>query len=258
MKNRPPLYGISRLLGIAAPTLLSAALPSAAIPPASAQSPGSLLIWPVSPVIEGDQPAAALWLENPGKTPITLQVRVYAWAQQNGENVYAAQQDILGTPPILSIAPGERQLIRLTRLVPPPGVPEKPYRVIVDQIPTADTPAATGAAVTFRMRYSLPLFSYAEKSAEMNKTAPALAWRQVSESGGRFIEIRNASGSHARLSNVAFSSSGKRSQVAEGLFGYVLPGATMRWPLPEGVDTRGELMATLNGKAMARIERLPQ
>ncbi len=102
MKNRPPLYGISRLLGIAAPTLLSAtllsaALPSAAIPPASAQSPGSLLIWPVSPVIEGDQPAAALWLENPGKTPITLQVRVYAWAQQNGENVYAAQQDILGT-----------------------------------------------------------------------------------------------------------------------------------------------------------------
>jgi len=32
----------------------------------------------------------------------------------------------------------------------------------------------------------------------------------------------------------------------------------MRWPLPEGGDARGELMATLNGKAMARIERLPQ
>lgn len=258
MKNRFLLHGISRSLGIAAPGILSAALLSAVIPTASAQSPGSLLIWPVSPVIEGHQPAAALWLENPGKTPITLQVRVYAWAQQNGENVYAPQQDILGTPPILSIAPGERQLIRLTRLGPPPGVPEKPYRVIVDQIPTADTPTATGAAVTFRMRYSLPLFSYAEKSAEKNRIAPALAWRQVSESGGRFIEIRNTSGGHARLSNVAFSSSGKRSQVAEGLFGYVLPGATMRWPLPEGVDARGELMATLNGKAMARIERLPQ
>ncbi|MNN95144.1 hypothetical protein D3C81_2139040 [compost metagenome] len=57
---------------------------------------------------------------------------------------------------------------------------------------------------------------------------------------------------------MAFSGNGKRSSLNEGLFGYVLPGATMRWPLPEGVDAAGDLEATLNGKAMARIERLPE
>ncbi|TDW61818.1 fimbrial chaperone protein [Novosphingobium sp. PhB55] len=244
---------------------LGAAIASSVLAPAAgpalAQSAGSLLLWPVSPVIEGDQPAAALWLENPGKAPITLQVRVYAWAQQNGENVYAAQNDILGTPPILTIAPGERQLVRLTRLVPPPSVPEKPYRVVVDQIPTSDAQTTPGAAVTFRMRYSLPLFSYA-RPEDARKKAPAppprLAWRPVSEAGGRFLEIRNSGGGHARLSGVAFSGNGKRSSLNEGLFGYVLPGATMRWPLPEGVDAAGDLEATLNGKAMARIERLPE
>lgn len=228
---------------------------------ALAQPAGSLLIWPVGPVIQGDEPAAALWLENPGKAPITLQVRVYAWDQRGGENVYAAQQDILGTPPILSIAPGERQLVRLTRLVPPPSQPEKPYRVVVDQIPTADAGqgAAAGAAVTFRMRYSLPLFSYAKAEGgrkQAPQPPPRLAWRAVSEGSGRFLEIRNTGSGHARLSDVVLSDSGKR--LNEGLFGYVLPGATMRWPLPDGVDAQGELSATLNGKGSARIERLPE
>lgn len=42
-----------RLLFVLAPALLAAAS-------AGAQQPGSLLIWPVNPVIEGDARAAAL------------------------------------------------------------------------------------------------------------------------------------------------------------------------------------------------------
>lgn len=244
---------------------LSSAILSALVPlAAGAQSPGSLLIWPISPVIEGDAPAAALWLENPGKTPITLQIRIFAWTQQNGEDLYGEQKDILGTPPILSIEPGQRQLIRLTRLVPPPGVPEKPYRVIVDQIPTSDPAAATGAqgaAVTFRMRYSLPLFSLAKTGDGPKKAAPPppqLGWKTGTDGQGRYLEIRNSGTGHARLSDVAFSRTGTRSGLGEGLFGYVLPGATMRWPLPDGTDAQGDLTATLNGRALAHIERLPE
>ncbi|MEE4450990.1 molecular chaperone [Novosphingobium resinovorum] len=245
-----------------------------------ASGPGSLLIWPINPVIEGDAQAAALWLENPGRAPITLQVRVYAWAQQDGRNVYAAQNDILGTPPILSVEPGQRQLVRLTRLVPPPGVPEKPYRIVVDQIPTAPDVAAgapqqaSGAAIAFRMRYSLPLFSYAADTGHAAKgrdkaaTPPPpshLGWRTGSDDKGRFLEIRNDGPGHARLTDVAFSgkpgsrAGGKGSaKVADGLFGYVLPGATMRWPLPAGTEPTGDLVASLNGDPGARIERLPE
>ena len=86
--------------------------------PASAQQPGAVLIWPVNPVIDADKQAAALWLENPGKTPVTLQVRIYAWAQTGGKNVYADQQAVIGTPPIMTIAPGAKQLVRLTRSGP--------------------------------------------------------------------------------------------------------------------------------------------
>jgi fimbrial chaperone protein len=227
----------------------------------AAQQPGSILIWPVNPVIEGDTRAAALWLENPGKAPITLQVRVYAWAQQDGRNAYAPQDEILGTPPIVSIQPGERQLIRLTRTTPPPAEAEKPYRVVVDEIPTGDAPTAPGAAVSFRMRYSLPLFSYAKVEGRKDKTpppAPLLSWRSGSDAEGRFLEIRNRGAGHARLTNVAFAGGAKQSTVAEGLFGYVLPGSSMRWPLPPETDAAGDLVAAVNGKAGARIERQPE
>lgn len=231
--------------------------------PAAAQQPGSVLIWPVNPVIEGDDRAAALWLENPGKTPITLQVRVYAWAQQDGRDAYAPQDEVLGTPPIVSIQPGERQLVRLTRTTPPPAVAEKPYRVVVDEIPTNDAPTAPGAAVSFRMRYSLPLFSYATGGAGKGKTkpalpAPALGWRLGSDGNARFVEIRNTGAGHARLTDVAFIAGNRRSALAEGLFGYVLPGATMRWPLPQGTNASGDLSAAINGDKSARIDRLPE
>ena len=239
-------------------SLVALALLLAAPRPASAQQPGSLLIWPVNPVIEGDARAAALWLENPGKTPITLQVRIFAWAQQNSDNVYAPQNDVVGTPPIVSIAPGERQLIRLTRTTPPPDVAEKPYRIVVDEIPTGKVSAAPGASVSFRMRYSLPLFSYAQRGdskARPTAPAPQISWRTSADNGERFLEIRNTGASHARLTDVSFTAGPNKQPVAQGLLGYVLPGATMRWPLPRDIDITGELVATVNGTAGIPVTR---
>lgn len=243
-------------LSLAAPLLL--AVPG----PAAAQQPGSLLIWPVNPVIEGDARAAALWLENPGKAPITLQVRIYAWAQEDGRNLYAEQGDIVGTPPIVSIEPGQRQLVRVTRTTPPPAAAEKPYRIVVDEIPVAQGPAAPGASVSFRMRYSLPLFTYAAGAGAAGKArtpapapAPQIAWRLGSDADGRYLEIRNRGTGHARLTEVDFSGGAKRSSVAQGLLGYVLPGAAMRWPLADDVGATGDLVATVNGKPGVVIDR---
>jgi fimbrial chaperone protein len=264
--------------------------------PSMAQSNGgSILIWPVGPVIEADKRAAALWLENPGSAPVTLQVRVYGWAQVDGKNAYAPQDAILGTPPIVSIAPGAKQLIRLTRTVDTPAGTEAAYRVVVDEIPAARSPAETGAAVSFRMRYSLPLFAYgpglaspdaqtqpaqrqgSKQSLSEGKAAlprsgppesgPILDWRTGTDAEGRFLEIRNRGALHARLTDVGFgpadgiaTSSAGAATVAKGLFGYVLPGATMRWPLVADAPASafgaiGTLVAAINGAAAAPIER---
>ncbi|MFC4253931.1 fimbria/pilus periplasmic chaperone [Altererythrobacter xixiisoli] len=249
-----------RLLSMIVGGLL--ALPALAIPGiALAQSGASVLIWPVNPVIEADMRAGALWLENKGRNAVTVQVRVFAWAQQDGRDAYAEQDEILGTPPIITIQPGDKQLVRLTRTTPPPVEAERPYRLVIDEVPTSDGASASGAAVSFRMRYSLPLFSYAANQAEPGKPAPRpvpqMAWRIGSDGGKRFLEISNTGAGHARLTDVALANGRERWTVAEGLFGYVLPASSMRWDLPDSIGDATELTATVNGEEALRIERQP-
>ena len=249
---------VTRRLHPRAALRLAAALGIFALLPALARAepPASLLIWPVNPVIEADRQAAALWLENPGSTPVTLQVRIFAWAQQDSQNVYAAQDKVLPSPPLVTIAPGARQLVRLTRTAPPPSVGENAYRVIVDEIPTrSPAEASSAAAVSFRMRYSLPLFVPAPYAAPSRNgarkdpadaPAPSLSWRIGEDASGAFVEIVNSGNLHARLVEARLEEGARSVPLAPGLLGYVLAGSRARWPLPEGAP-RAQLSAGVNG-----------
>lgn len=220
----------------------------------------SILIWPVDPVIEHDERATALWLENRGDKPAQMQLRVFAWRQADGENVYETQSGIVGSPPMIRIAPGQKQLIRLTRTLDLPAGAERAYRVVVDEIPIPDPAGESEKAsvgIKFQMRYSIPLFVYGEgiwtkerhdrKRGPSTAAQPVLSWRAVTHAGRPFVEIRNTGPVHARLTEVAFRHGGGTMRVADGLLGYVLPGSSARWPLPEGVSARGELIAKING-----------
>ena len=52
---------------------------------ASAMAQSSVMIWPLDPVIEEDQRASELWLENRGAQAVSLQVRVLGWSQNGRE-----------------------------------------------------------------------------------------------------------------------------------------------------------------------------
>lgn len=126
----------------------------------------SVLIWPIDPVLEADQKAGALWLENRGTEAANLQVRVFAWHQGRYQEQFQAQREIIGSPPVANIPPGQKQLIRLTRTGPSPAGQEKAYRIIIDEIPPAipldKAGPGTTAAIRLQMRYSVPLFVYGE------------------------------------------------------------------------------------------------
>lgn len=47
----------------------------------------SLLIWPIYPVIQNDQQASALWLENQGNQAVNMQLRIFSWSQEGGMTI---------------------------------------------------------------------------------------------------------------------------------------------------------------------------
>lgn len=231
---------------------LSILLTGFAIPAFSASA---ILVWPVDPVIEADARAAAVWLENRGTEPVLLQLRIFSWKQQDGQNVYLEQTGIVATPPMVEVAPGARQLARLTRTVPAPPGEELAYRIIIDEIPRRATDGVSAAAgVRFQLRYSIPLFVYGEGASRPRSRAgsseadgPRLSWRNVMHEGRAFLEVQNHGSIHARLTRAQLQGEGTAVSMADGLLGYVLPGATMRWPLPQEMPAPGGFMAAING-----------
>ena len=230
------------------------------------QAASSVLIWPIDPVLEADQQASALWLENRGTETANLQIRVFAWTQSGFDEQYQNQRDVIGSPPVAKIEPGQKQLVRLTRTKDVPPGQELAYRIIIDEIPSAQPPSAEGgktaAAIRFQMRYSVPLFAYGaglwskEDSTRQRDPKgiglPQLTWRTVAVDGRPYVEVRNQGAVHARLTDVAIKQGGQNKPLAEGLLGYVLPGAVMRWPAPGGLAGDSALQVRVNGGAQVQ------
>ncbi|MBS4080665.1 MULTISPECIES: fimbrial biogenesis chaperone [Pseudomonas] len=231
-----------------------------------AHAASSVLIWPIDPVLEADQQASALWLENRGTETANLQIRVFGWSQNGYEEQYQNQRDVIGSPPVAKIEPGQKQLVRLTRTKDVPPGQELAYRIIIDEIPSAQPPSAEGgktaAAIRFQMRYSVPLFAYGaglwskEDSTRQRDPKgiglPQLTWRTVAVDGRPYVEVRNQGAVHARLTDVAIKQGGQNKPLAEGLLGYVLPGAVMRWPAPGGLAGDSALQVRVNGGAQVQ------
>ncbi|TDF81520.1 molecular chaperone [Pseudomonas sp. H9] len=245
-------------------TWLGFALAALCVTPLQAAT--SVLIWPIDPVLEADQKAGALWLENRGTSTANLQVRVFAWRQGDYDDQYQAQREIIGSPPVAMIAPGQKQLIRLTRTAASPVGQEQAYRIIIDEIPPAlpDTPSSGSpqAAIRFQMRYSVPLFVYGQglwgkpdPSGQRDQGSvgkPALSWRPVSVQGRSYVEIRNTGPVHARLTDVVLQQGASQRPLVEGLLGYVLPGASMRWPVPQAMGAATVIKGRINGQETAQ------
>lgn len=241
--------------------LLLIALPWIVVTPAAA---GTLLLWPVQPVFEPGKSAAALWVENRGKSPVWLQVRVFGWKQAEGEDRYHEQQDVIGSPPMMQVGPGERQLVRLIRQTPTPDGIEAAWRVILDEVPqrqpSQDDSVTTRAGVNLQMRYSLPLFSYGSGLSPISPQSDSRAatmqldWRIVQAQGQTWVEIANHGARHVRLTDVVAEGSAGRTTVAKGLLGYVLGHSYRRWPLPsEG--TVSTLTARVNGQSVIVLDQ---
>lgn len=205
-----------------------------------------VVVWPVDPTLKPGEQATALWLENKGDKPVTLQVRPFDWTQPQGDDSLTPQNEVVVSPPIATVPAGARQLIRIIRRNPMSAAgPEKPYRLLIDEVPTPPMPGDPGTAsarLAIQMRYSIPLFVYTADPAAQNATIES---RVLATPEGRVVELRNVGTLHARLTDLRIVSGGRDRMIRAGLTGYVLPGATVRLRLPS--DAVGSIKLSING-----------
>lgn len=225
------------------------ALPAALALAGSLAHASGLQVSPVSLSLQPTQNADGLWLSNSGDALVRAQVRVYRWTQEGGDDRLEPSRGLVISPPMLQLDPEGKQLIRVIRAgaPPPSGASEEAYRIAIDELPSQD-PGRKG--LEFVLHYSVPVFV---EPAGAPTSAPALHWTLQRDGEHAVLEVANAGGTHAQLSGLAFvDAAGHRTEVAAGLLGYVLPGATMRWMLKPPATTfaaGGTLEGKVNGDA---------
>ncbi len=207
-----------------------------------AVSASGLQVAPTSLTLQAAQNAEGLWLSNIADAPVTAQVRVYRWTQENGADKEVPSREVLVSPPMIQLAANDRQLIRVIRTGAPPSGTEAAYRVVIDELPLPGSGPAKG--VQFVLRYSVPVFMAPAGGA----TGPRLSWVVRREGARVLLEVSNTGTGHAQLAELHFvDGSGRSTEVHRGLLGYVLGGAQMRWQLrtPAAAFAAGGTMRTL-------------
>lgn len=215
----------------------------------------SLLVWPIDPVINADRGAGALWLENKGKAVAVVQIRIFAWSQQNGDDAYSEQSPVTVSPPMAQIAPGGRQMVRLVSPQASRASAETAYRIVVDEIPARviEEPVAGDsspgrAGVRFQMRYTIPLFVYgaAGPSPSVQQGDASLRCALGERDGRKILTIRNASPLHVRLVDLRLDGASGPLAFPDGQLSYVLAGASRSWSLPAGATGREPVSVLVN------------
>ncbi|WP_172606028.1 fimbria/pilus periplasmic chaperone, partial [Vibrio sp. T9] len=142
--------------------------------------------------------ADALWLTNTGTEPVHAQVRVFRWSQANGKDLLEPSRDLVVSPPMVTIAPGDRQMVRAIRQVPAPSGTEASYRVIVDELPIdgSDQPG-----LKFVLRYSIPVFLAPAGDPPVRATLQAM-WDNSPD--GPVLRVSNTGDGHAQIADVVW------------------------------------------------------
>ncbi len=188
------------------------------------------------------QQAGVFTLTNTSSQPMTAQVRVYRWEQDEaGKDVLIPSNAVIASPPMVKLAAGSVQQFRIIRALPA-GPTEEAYRLIVDELPPSQDLPKKG--LQFVLRYSVPLFLNQTENPETT-----LQWRAHSTAGGKtLLTATNTGTAHAQLSNISVRSGSSSRNLVGGLAGYVLPGKTWQYTLdiPVSVLRQSKLNVTVN------------
>jgi fimbrial chaperone protein len=200
---------------------------------------GTFSVTPVRIFLQPRDRATAITFTNDGTTEIVLQADLYDWLQKpNGEDDLKLAEDVIISPPIIKLAPGAKQVVRLARLSMAPSEAQQTYRLIAREIPEIAA-AKQGISVQIALALSMPVF-ITPKDAKPKVSCDAVK----TYAGSVVFSCKNLGNSHAQVRNARVMRDGNElTQLDNG--GYYLAGVQRDLTLPIGKVTAGALILEL-------------
>lgn len=188
---------------------------------AGAAPASSLEVAPTTLELKPAEPGL-LYVANHSGVPITVQIDIYDWTQSQNADHLALSDTAFVSPPLTTIAAGERQVIRVLAQ-PKQSKSEAAYRVRVSQLPD---PPVKPSGVQVLLQFSIPVFVRgADEGANV-------AWTATASGSSLRLTAQNTGGRTLKLGGLAISSPGVAAfEAAPGRVSYLLPGTSHDWSI---------------------------
>lgn len=176
-------------------------------------------------VVASASAAASFRLRGGGADATNIQVRVFRWRQEGGEDVLEPTDRVAVSPPFATIRPKTDYVVRVVRTSAEPVVGEESYRVIVDELPAAQAPDGN---VNLAVRHSIPVFFRSKAAANPDPT-----WGAIVTGGTLTISVANTGGRRLRVAALRLvDDDGVIADLGPGLAGYALAKSGRSWRIP--------------------------
>ncbi len=207
---------------------------------------GGIRISPITVEIASQDRASLITLFNMSDDTSNLQVRIFKWTQSNGNDNLTDTDDIIASPPFITLPPGGSFNFRVVRTSDTGITGEQSYRVIIDELPKPRDKRSVGTGVGILIRNSLPLFV-------VNDSAIPKIQPSISASG---LMMTNKGTRHALLSDVEITNLNTQQKLrltVNTVNGYILENSYKSYPLTHGFYIPGDkYQITYN------VNRLPE
>jgi fimbrial chaperone protein len=157
----------------------------------------------VSPVridLSAKTRAAELRLTNMSNEEVSVQVDVRKWSQDfDGTEQLLDTNAVLAVPPLVTIPPGEPQIVRIGRLGEVSLDMEQSYRVLVTELTPAADPSPDQATLRMRLQLSIPVFI----APVSGTAAPEIGVEELDDIGeGQNLILHNVGNGHAKIAEI--------------------------------------------------------
>ncbi len=182
----------------------------------------AVIVSPVQLDLSVKNPIASFTVTNDSALTVTYQSSFSSWAQVDGQDVHIETNDLVVTPPIVSIKPKSAQVFRVALLKTSTHLVEQSYRIVLDDIST-DVAEKSETGLSFRFNHNLPLF-FAPLNSN-NSVFWSLCESHVA--GKSCLLMENKGNRHAKI--VKFSAVSASSEEPNSLSKTVLAGSSNQW-----------------------------
>jgi fimbrial chaperone protein len=218
---------VSRVIELskrASSALLGLALCAAVLAACRQASAASISVSPTAVDLSADRRAVSLIVANPDIQAKIVQLKVFAWLQNGGDERLAPSDEVLAGPPVFMLQPLSTQVIRVGLKLPPQPGPERAFRLFVSEVPPA---ASHFSSITIAFRISLPVFVSAG-----NVVTPQISWSAARVDAAHLrISAYNAGNVHLAVRSLKILDGGAPSAapLGQALSGYVLARSSKTW-----------------------------